>query len=91
MLLLTLIWLAMGLLVGALACGAKLRPASWGKRGWLTMLALGMLAALLSGWLGAWLSGTQYATVTALWVSVLCVCLLSLLFRDQRATPVNVP
>ncbi len=75
MLLLSLIWVVIGLLLGALACGAKLRPASWGKRGWLVMLGIGMMSALLGGWLGAWLFGPQFATVAALWVGVVGVVL----------------
>ncbi|MGH7635455.1 MAG: hypothetical protein ACRENC_17100, partial [Gemmatimonadaceae bacterium] len=70
MLLLSLIWLVIGLLLGVLACGAKLRPATWGKRVWLIMPGIGMLSALGGGWLGAWLFGSQYATLTALWVGV---------------------
>lgn len=83
MLLLSVIWLVIGLLLGALACGAKLRPASWGKRGWLIMLCIGMLFALAGGWLGAWLFGLQYATVTALWIGVLGVCIIPL-FSKMR-------
>ena len=83
MLLLSLIWLVIGLLLGVLACGAKLRPASWGKRGWLLMLCIGMLSALCGGWLGAWLFGSQYATLTALWVGALCVCIIPL-FSKMR-------
>ena len=84
MLLLSLIWLVIGLLLGALACGAKLRPASWGKRGWLIMLCTGMLSALSGGWLGAWLFGSQYATLTAVWVGVLCVCIIPRFFTGGK-------
>ena len=85
MLLLSLIWLGIGLLLGALACGAKLRPASWGKHGWLLMLCIGMLSALSGGWLGAWLFGSQYATLTALWIGVLCVCVIPRFFMGRNA------
>ncbi|HKV56822.1 MAG TPA: hypothetical protein VJO32_01015 [Ktedonobacteraceae bacterium] len=88
MLLLSLIWLVIGLLLGALACGAKLRPASWGKRGWLLMLCIGMLSALSGGWLGAWLFGSQYATLTALWVGVLGVCIIPRVFIRRKARTV---
>jgi uncharacterized membrane protein YeaQ/YmgE (transglycosylase-associated protein family) len=84
MLLLSLIWLVIGLLLGALANGAKLRPASWVKRGWLIMLGLGMVSALLAGWLGVWVLGVQYATVTVLWVSVLCVGVLPRFFTNRK-------
>ena len=75
MLLLSLIWLVIGLLPGGLACGARLRPVLWGKWGWLVMLGLGAMSALLGGWLGVWLFGRQFATVTALWVGVVGVSL----------------
>ncbi len=84
MLLLSLIWLVIGLLLGALACGAKLRPPSWGKSGWLTMLGIGLVSTLFGGWLGTWLFGPQYATVTALWFGVLCVSLLPWLFKRRK-------
>ncbi len=85
MLLLSLIWGVIGLLVGALAYGAKLRPVSWGGRGWLVMLGIGMMSALLGGWLGAWLFGPQFATVTALWVSVPGVCVIPQFFTYRKA------
>lgn len=81
MLVLSLIWLVIGLLLGLLACGAKLRPVLWGARGWLVMLATGIASALLGGWLGAWLFGPQFATMAALWIGVLGVCLPWLLGR----------
>jgi uncharacterized membrane protein YeaQ/YmgE (transglycosylase-associated protein family) len=84
MLLLSLIWLVIGLLLGALACGAKLRPASWGKRGWLAMPGIGMASALLGGWSGVWLFGVQFATVTALWVGVVGVSLLPWPFTRRK-------
>jgi uncharacterized membrane protein YeaQ/YmgE (transglycosylase-associated protein family) len=91
LLLLSLIWLVIGLLLGALACGAKLRPVSWGKRGWLAMLGIGMASALFGGWLGAWLFGPQYATVTALWVGVVGVGLPWLFTRRKMRTIIQRP
>jgi uncharacterized membrane protein YeaQ/YmgE (transglycosylase-associated protein family) len=76
MLILSLIWLVLGVLIGALANAAKLRPAAWGRAGWLAMLGLGALVALLGGWLGTWVLGALFATATALWVAVLGVALL---------------
>ncbi len=75
MLLLSLFWIVLGLLIGALANAAKLRPA-WGRGGWLGMLGLGALVAVLGGWLGTWVLGTLFATATALWIAVLGVALL---------------
>ena len=76
MLILSLLWVVLGLLIGALANAARLRPATWGRRGWLVMLGLGTLAALLGGWLGTWVFGALFATAMALWVAVVGVALL---------------
>jgi uncharacterized membrane protein YeaQ/YmgE (transglycosylase-associated protein family) len=76
MLLLSLFWLVLGLLIGALANAAKLRPAAWERGGRLGMLGLGALVAVLGGWLGMWVLGTLFATATALWTAVLGVALL---------------
>ena len=76
MLILSLFWLFVGLLIGALANAAKLRPAEWVRGGRLGMLGLGALVALLGGWLGTWLFGTLFATATAIWIAVLGVAFL---------------
>lgn len=76
MLLLSLFWMLLGLLIGALANAAKLRPAAWVHGGRLGMLGLGALVAVLGGWLGTWVLGTLFATATALWIAVLGVALL---------------
>ena len=76
MLLLSLFWVLLGLLIGALANAAKLRPAAWVRGGRLGMLGLGTLVAVLGGWLGTWVLGTLFATATALWIAVLGVALL---------------
>ena len=76
MLLLSLFWVVLGLLIGALANAAKLRPAAWVHGGRLGMLGLGALVAVLGGWLGTWVLGTLFATATALWIAVLGVALL---------------
>ena len=47
MLILSLLWVMLGLLMGALANAANLRPAAWVRGGRLGMLGLGALAALL--------------------------------------------
>jgi hypothetical protein len=77
MLILSLLWVVLGLLIGALANAAKLRPAAWDRGGRLGMLGLGALIALLGGWLGTWLLGSLFATATAIWIAVLGVALLS--------------
>ncbi|HEY7417324.1 MAG TPA: hypothetical protein VH593_19225 [Ktedonobacteraceae bacterium] len=76
MLILSLLWVGLGLLIGALANAAKLRPGAWGRGGQMSMLGLGALAALLGGWLGTWWLGALFATATAIWIAVLGVVLL---------------
>ena len=76
MLILSLLWLLLGLLIGALANAAKLRPAVWVRGGRMAMLGLGALVALLGGWLGMWLLGPLFATASAIWIAVLGVALL---------------
>src|SRR6516164_4329757 len=85
MLILSLIWLLIGLFIGALANAAKLRPAAGIRGARLGMLGLGASAALLGGWLGAWLFGTLFATATAIWVAVLGVVLLPRLITKYNA------
>lgn len=76
MLILSFIWVVLGVFIGALANAAKLRPAAWDRGGWLAMVELGALVALLGGWLGMWVLGALFATATALWSAVLGVALL---------------
>ncbi|HVB62616.1 MAG TPA: hypothetical protein VNE61_15600 [Ktedonobacteraceae bacterium] len=76
MLALSLAWLLLGIIVGLLGIAAKLWPAPWGKRAWLILPAIGVVAALASGWLGTLLLGKLLASAVALWVCVLCVALL---------------
>jgi len=76
MLILSFIWVVLGMLIGVLANAAKLRPAAWGRGGWLALLGLGALVALFGGWLGTWMLGALFATATALWIAVLGVALL---------------
>jgi hypothetical protein len=76
MLILSLFWVLIGLLIGALANAAQLRPAAWARGGRLTLLGLGALVTLLGGWLGTWLLGSLFATATAIWIAALGVALL---------------
>lgn len=83
----SLLWLLIGLLIGALAKAAKLQPAAWKRSAWPAMLTLGALAALCAGWLGTFLLGNLFATPTALWVCVLCVALLPRLIARGQIKP----
>ncbi len=70
MLALSLFWLALGVLVGAIGLAARLRPPSWALHGHQRVLGLGALSALLGGWLGAFLFGRYIGTAMALWIAV---------------------
>jgi uncharacterized membrane protein YeaQ/YmgE (transglycosylase-associated protein family) len=84
----SLLWLLIGLLIGALAKVAKLQPTTRKCSDWPAMLALGALAALCAGWLGTFLLGNLFAIPTALWISILCVALFSrLITRGQIKLP----
>lgn len=91
MVLLSLIWLALGVVLGGLALAARLRPASWGRRAWLIVLGVGALAGLLGGWIGALLLGRLFGTPVALWVAVLAVFLPWLVerLRSSRKAAVS--
>jgi uncharacterized membrane protein YeaQ/YmgE (transglycosylase-associated protein family) len=89
MFILSLVWLGLGLVIGALALAARLRPSSWGRRGWLLLLGVGMLGALLGGWLGALLLGKLFGTPMAVWVAILAVFVSWLVerLRSRRKAP----
>lgn len=70
MLALSLFWLILGLVVAMLGLAARLRPASWTQHGRLRVLGVGAVAALLGGWLGAFLFDRVFGTPMALWIAV---------------------
>ncbi len=78
MFILSLLWVLIGLVIGALANGARLRPASWGRRGWLFLPGAGALLALLGGWLGILLLGVLFATATSILVTAAGVTVCAL-------------
>ena len=78
MLVLALGWVAVGLVVGAVALGAGLRPPMWGARGWLGVLGMGIGAALVGGTLGTLLFGRFFSTAVALWIAIVAVVALAL-------------
>jgi hypothetical protein len=89
MLILSLVWIVLGIVIGTLALGARLLPAAWKlnveRRKWLVMPGLGAGAALLGGWLGTLIWGRPFGTPTVLWVAVLVVALGPWLFIRLRA------
>jgi hypothetical protein len=92
---LSLLWLVVGAIIGALAAAARLERADVGavaprplaSRAWVKV-AIGAVAAVVGGWLGIVVFGRLFSTATALWVSALCAMLLPwLLQRGYRRTP----
>ncbi len=91
MLVLSSVWFVLGILIGALANAARLRPASWDRHGRLLMLGVGALAALLGGWFGVLLLERNVATALALWVAVFGVTLPWLVTREWFKAKGNAP
>ena len=87
MLTLSLFWVGIGVVIGGVALVARLAPAAWGRWRWLALPALGALAALLGGWLGALLLDRIHASLVAVWVSILVIGMVALLARRQRGMP----
>lgn len=87
MLTLSLLWILLGVALGALANGAR-----WGLRarrftGWqatLGTLGIGATGALLVGWLGVFVFGRPFGTPAALWGGILAAVLLPWLLALGR-------
>jgi hypothetical protein len=76
MLALSFVWLILGVLIGSLALGGRLRLTSVQRYGWAVLLLIGALAGLAGGWLGTLVYGRFFGTATAAWVAVLAVVLI---------------
>lgn len=87
MIALSFLWLGLGL------CNALLiwiaRPAHNGiaSRHYfiLFLLLIGMLVALVTGWLGTWLYGRIAATACVLWITPTCLWLLFRFLKPLQA------
>lgn len=93
MLQLSLFWVLLGLLFGALAQAARLGFSARGmvgRQGWLVTLAIGAALSLAGGWLGTWLLGRLYGTPTALWVGILGVVVAPWLWARYRRSRSSV-
>lgn len=93
MLLLSLIWLAGGLVIGWLVWAAAL-PAPRNAAHWpLWRYAVtGAIAALAGGWLGSLLLGRLFGSPVALWVCVVvCGAAPYLVGLAHRATSARAP
>jgi hypothetical protein len=76
MMFLSLLWLAIGLLIGVLSWLARCAPPSWQHLAWIWLPVLGAGVACGAGWLGALLLGNLLSTALALWITVLCMLVL---------------
>jgi hypothetical protein len=76
MLFLSLFWLTIGLLIGALGWLAQCVPSSWQRLAWIWLPVLGAVVACGAGWLGVLLLGNLLSTALTLWVTVLSILAL---------------
>ncbi len=67
---LLLLWLVLGAVIGCLTCLANLAPSAWRRLCWLALPLLGIVIALVAGWLGTLLVGKYLATAIVLWVTI---------------------
>lgn len=87
MLVLSLVWITLGVVLAALVNGAQwgLRArgfASW--RATLGTLGIGAAGALLAGWLGVFVLGRLFGTPAALWGGILAAVLVPWLLALGR-------
>jgi len=76
MLFLSLLWLAIGLLIGGLGWLAQCAPSSWSRLAWIWLPVLGAVVACGAGWLSVLLLGNLLSTMLTLWVTVLSILVL---------------
>jgi hypothetical protein len=76
MVFLSILWLVLGLVIGALAVAARLGPRHSGPYNWRILCLVGALTSLAGGWLGTLLLGHFFGTATSAWVAVLAVVVI---------------
>jgi len=87
MLVLSLFWIILGVVLGALANGARWGLRARGFAGWratLCTLGIGAAGALLFGWLGVFVFGRPFGTPAALWGGILAAVLVPWLLALGR-------
>ncbi|HLJ80730.1 MAG TPA: hypothetical protein VKT52_04520 [Ktedonobacterales bacterium] len=87
MLVLSLFWIILGVVLGALANGARWGLRARGFAGWratLCTLGIGAAGALLFGWLGVFVFGRPFGTPAALWGGILAAMLVPWLLALGR-------
>jgi hypothetical protein len=85
MFVLSLIWIALGLLVAVVARAARPWPRAMPLPRWRALLTEGALAGLLGGWLGALVFGRFYGAPNALWLSAVLLVVGPWLLPRVRA------
>lgn len=74
MVILSLIYFGMGALIGIIVYAARLLPDVWRSRlRWFSIVMMGAIVSLCSGWLGVLLFGRLFSVALALWVTIACV------------------
>ena len=73
---LSILWMVLGLVIGALAVAARLGPTRSRPFNWRLLLLVGALAALAGGWFGTLLFGRFFGTATSVWIAVLAVVVI---------------
>ena len=86
MLMLSFLWLVIGLVIGLICLAAHLQPQAWSRSSWPLLLIISGVSGYLGGWLGVWLFGRLFAPFAALWIAILASLLiprLLVLLRQQ--------
>ena len=87
MLELSLFWIILGVVLGALVNGARWGLRARGFAGWratVGTLGIGAAGALLFGWLGVFVFGRIFGTPMALWGGILAAVLMPWLLAFGR-------
>ncbi len=93
MLVLSIVWIVVGALTGALASGARLGLRARGFAGWgatAGTLGLGAIGGLFFGWLGVWLFGRPFGMPMAFWGAVLVAVAAPWALRTLRSRAASI-
>jgi hypothetical protein len=85
---LSILWVLLGLLVGAFGIAARRGPGRSHQAGpynWRIILLIGTLAGLAGGWLGTLLFGRFFGTATSAWIATLAVVVIPWAARRRGA------
>ena len=85
---LSILWVLLGLLVGALGIAARRgapRSHQSGSYDWRIILVIGALAGLAGGWLGTLVFGRFFGAATSAWIATLAVVVIPWAARRRGA------